>query len=116
MPIYDKNNNVLTPAVGSAVSRPDVIEIKNRLLDGSYHVQAIGDAGTLLDVVAHLTKAEKLVFDNIKRIMDPIRVTFDGRYYVGVIDGELSYERLINTWDPMFTVTFTLLVDEEGVV
>jgi len=116
MPIYDKNDNVLTPAVASALSRPDVIEIKNRTLDGKYHVQSIGEAGTLLDVTAHLTMAEKLVFDGIKRTMDLIKVVFDGRYYLGLIDGELSYERLINTWDPMFTVNFTLMVDEEGVV
>jgi len=116
MPIYDKNDNVLTPAVASALSRPDVIEIKNRLLDGSYHVQSIGTAGTLLDVTAHFTMAEKLAFDIIKRNMSSIRVTFDGRYYTGVIDGELSWERLINTWDPMFTASFALMVDEEGVV
>lgn len=116
MPIYDASDNVLSPAVALALSRPDVIEIKNRTLDGKYHVQSIGTGGTLLEVVAHFTMAEKLVFDNMKREMGLIKVTFDGRYYIGVIDGELSWERLINTWEPMFTCSFSLMVDEEGVV
>lgn len=116
MPIYDVNNNVVSPAVGSAVSRPNVIEILNRTLNGKYHLQMIGEGATMLDVVAHFTMAEKLVFDTIKKTGSTIRVTFDGRYYVGVVGEEPSYERIANTWDPMFTITFTLYVEEEGVV
>lgn len=116
MPIYDSNNTIITKAVRSALSRPDVIMIKNRTLDGKYHIQSIGQGGTMVDVEANFTMSEKMVFDNLKRTVSMIKVTFDGRYYTGVIDGEPNYNRIASTSGPMFTVTFTLLVQSEGVV
>ena len=114
--IYDVNNTIVTKAVQSALSHPDVLEIKNRTLDGKWHIQTIGSGGTILDVTAHFTMAEKLVFDTIKKNTATIKVVFDGRYYNGIIDGDLSYERIPSADKPMFTSSFTLLVQSEGVV
>lgn len=116
MPIYDSNNEVLTEIVSSATSKPDVIEIVNRDFDGGYHVQTIGESGTKLDVVAYFTKSKKLLVDAIKRTSSNIKVTFDGRYYIGVIEGELSWSRIANQDDPYFGLQFTLLVETEGVL
>ena len=112
--IYDVDGNVLTKVVQSALSRPDLIEIKNRTLDGKYHVQSIGSGGTVVDVKAYLTMDEKLVFDNKKRNSNYIVVVFDGWSYSGPIDGELSYERIASFGNkPMFAVSFSLLVEFE---
>ena len=116
MPIYDVNNTLITKAVGSAISRPDVILIKNRTLDGKYHIQSIGQGATVVDVEAHLTMAQKLTFDAIKKTVGTIKVEFDGRYYIGVVDGDPNYTRLASTSGPMFAISFTLLVQSEGVV
>jgi len=115
-PIYDENSNVISPAVQQALARPDVIEIKNRTLDGKYHLQTIGTGGTIVEVVAHFTKAEKLLFDAVKRNSGLLTVNFDGSYYIGFVDGEPSYERLPNADEAMFTISFTLLVESEGVL
>lgn len=115
MAIYDKNNSLLTEVVSSATSKPDVIEIVNRSLDGAYHVQTIGTAGTKVDVVAYFTKAQKALFDEIKRTSDSIKVVFDGQYYIGVIEGELSWNRYPNQGDVWFGTEFTLMVESEGV-
>jgi len=116
MPIYDKNDNVISNAVQKVLSHPDVVEIKNRTLDGKYHIQTIGTSGTIADVSAYFTPAEKLLFDEIKRRSAPLTVTFDGRYYTGLIDGEPSYDRLPASNAVMFAISFSLLVETEGVI
>jgi len=116
MPIYDKNSVLLTEIVSSATYKPDVIEIVNRTLDGSYHIQTIGSAGGKVDVIAYFDHVNKLLLDTIKSTGDTIRVIFDGRYYVGLIEGELSWNRLGNQDDPIFGTQFNLLVTSQGVI
>lgn len=116
MPIYDKNDVLLTEIVSSATAKPDVIEIVNRTLDGSYHIQTIGSNGTKVDVIAYMDHANKLLLDAIKSTGNTIKVVFDGRYYVGLIEGELTWNRLANQDAPMFGTQFNLLVTSQGVI
>jgi len=116
MPIYNKNNELITEVVSSATSKPDVIEIVNRTLDGSYHIQTIGTAGIKVDVIAYFTSNGKQILDGIKKVSDKIKVVFDGQYYIGLIDGELTWNRIPNQSDTWFGTQFTLLVESEGVV
>lgn len=115
MGIYDQNGNLITELIQTATSRPDVVEIKNRLLDGSYHVQTIGEGGTLLDVEAHFTKEQKDTFDLIKRTMSEMKVIFDGKYYKGLIDGQPTPTRKRFADAVMYGINFTLMVNDEGV-
>lgn len=114
--IYDKDNNLITHLVDTAHSYPDIIEVKNRTLDGQWHIQTIGDAATLLDVKVHLKSNEKMLLDYIKSTSDLLKVVFDGRYYIGLIDGKIDYERHKFAEHPMFGASFTLLVRGEGVI
>jgi len=52
--------------------------------------------------------------DAIKGTGDLLKVIFDGRYYIGLIDGKVDYERRKFTEHPMFGASFTVLVREEG--
>ena len=112
--IYDKNNNVITNLVDTALSHPDIVEVKNRTLDGQWHIQTIGTGATIVNVQAHLKLSEKNTLDSIKRNTDFIKVIFDGKYYIGLIDGKIDYDRRKFTDYPMFSTSFTLLVTEEG--
>ena len=112
--LYDKNNVLITKLIDTAVSSPDVIEVKNRTLDGRWHIQSIGVAATVLVVKANLKFEEKNRLDAIKRTSDLLKVIFDGRYYIGLIDGKVDYEYRKFTEHPMFGTTFTVLVREEG--
>lgn len=119
MSIYNASNVLITPGVQSAVSRPDVIEVQSRLLDGKYFIQTVGTGGTLLDVTAHFTMAQKMAFDTVKRLTSTIRVVFDGRYYTGIVSGQPTITRNTSTYgvedEPIFTISFVLLVETEGV-
>lgn len=113
MPIYDKNGMVIAKSVFKALAKPDIVEIKNRTLDGLYHIQTIGTGGTSVDVTAYIEPQEKILLDTIKRRSAPIMVVFCDESYVGVIDGGLSYDRLSASNALMFAVTFTLLTSQE---
>lgn len=112
--IYDKNDVLITRLIDSAIATPDVIEVRNRTLDGQWHIQSIGTSATTLSVKAHLKLNEKDQLDAIKRLSDTLKVIFDGRYYIGLIDGKVDYARRKFTEYPMFDATFTVLVREEG--
>lgn len=116
MSLYDKNGNLITKLVQTATSRPDGIEIVNKTLDGKFHVQTVGESATLLDVVVHITKDEKQIFDTHKREMSEVKVIFDGMYYIGLIQGTPNSNRKRFAEMPMWEVTFTMMVNEEGVV
>ena len=112
--IYDKNDVLITKLVDTALSYPDVIEVKNRTLDGNWHIQTIGEGATVLSVKAHLTLSEKNIMDNLHRTTDLFKVIFDGKYYIGFLDGKPDYDRQKFSSYPMFGCTFTQMVREEG--
>lgn len=112
----DRFLRTLTPNIRTAMSRPDVVEVKNRTLDGQWHVQTIGDGATVLDVETTFTMEQKIIFDDLKKKMVPIKIIFDGFYYEGVVEGVPGYQRTKYTTGPMFSVSFVLLVNNEGVV
>ena len=112
--LYDKNNVLITRLVDSAVSYPDVIEVKNRTLDGQWHIQQIGTSAYILKVKVSLTLAEKKQLDTIKSNSDLLKVIFDGEYFVGLIDGTPDHDRLKFSDGPMFKTSFTMLVREKG--
>ena len=45
--IYDKDDVLITNLVDTALSYPDIIEVKNRTLDGKWHIQTIGAGATI---------------------------------------------------------------------
>lgn len=112
--LYTKTGTLITNLVDNVVTSPDVIEVKNRTLDGQWHVQNVGTAATVANVKATLTLSEKAQLDAIKSISDLVKVIFDGKYYVGLIDGKPDYDRRKFPSGPMFVTSFTVLVREEG--
>lgn len=112
--IYDTHDVLITSLVDTALSYPDIIEIKNRTLDGKWHIQTVGEGATVLSVAAHMKLEGKNIMDGIRRNMEPFKVIFDSKYYIGVFDGKPDFERLKFSDFPMFGVTFNMLVREEG--
>jgi len=114
--LYDSSDTLITKLVQTALSKPDVVEVKNRTLDGKWHIQTIGEGGTILDVKANLTLAEKNILDSLKKTSSPVKVIFDDLWYIGPIDGEIDYTRKPFSEYPIFTTSFTMLVNDEGAV
>lgn len=104
----------LIGVVETAIAKPDVMEVKHKLIGGSYILQQIGEAHTILAVTAHLTMSQKALFDTVKKTGGEVEVIFDNRFYRGYIDEEIEYERLRNLTEPIFKAEFSVLVREEG--
>jgi len=114
--IYDSDDILITKAIQSAFTKTDLKEIKNKTLDGQWHIQTVGTAGITLSVTAKLKLEEKDILDAHKKISAPLKVIFDGKWYTGIIDDEIDYSRESYSEHPMFPTEFTLLVNDEGVV
>lgn len=108
--LYDKSNQVITNYVTAVVPRPDVIDLKNRLLDGKYHLQNIGTAATVVSVSAVVTCAGKVLLDTAKETASQIKVTGNNKYYQGVID-EYSVDPISPVY---YRVNLTILQQTGG--
>jgi len=116
MGLYTKDNVLITELVNSALSKNELIEIKNKTLDGQWHVQMIGSSATTLEVKANLSMDERIIFDDLKAQLAEVKVVFDNFWYMGVVDGSIEYIRTKFTNGPMFETTFTILVNSKGAV
>lgn len=111
--LYDNNDVLITSMVSRVIPSPDVIEVKNRTLDGGYTLQTIGSSAKTVEVSAVVTLAGKNTLDSAKAIAAPIKVTGSGRWHKGVIDGDISPEYLTPN---LYRVTFTILQQSEGAI
>ena len=114
-----QGSTMITPIVRSALSKPEVREVENYTLDGQYHLQTIGTGGSIVDVVAHCTLEQKLLFEQVFRNKSPITVTFDGQWWTGIAARQLQWYFDFNYSDEVgsiYTAQFTLLVQTEGAV
>ena len=109
--LYDSTNVLITEKVTKVIPSPDMVEIKNRTLDGDYNLTTIGTGATKVEVVALVALAGKLKLDNAKKITAPVKVTGSGKYHIGVIDGEIYTEWLK---PDLYRVSLTLLQQSEG--
>jgi hypothetical protein len=116
MSLYDSNNILITHLMTKAMPISESILIKNKTLDGQWHVQTIGSEATSLNVIVNLTLPEKIILDGIKSITGDIKVIFDGFWYIGIISNNIDYDRTKYTSGPMFQATFTMLVSSKGVI
>ena len=106
-----QGNTLITKRIESAVSLPDTIKVEKRLLNGQFHTQIIGTGGTTLNVVVHLSFAQKNLIDEYERTGTPIKVIFDGMYYNGTIKTAPIAERIMRD---KFLVSFTMNVNGQG--
>ncbi len=93
--VYTKDDTLITNTILDA--KPDKVTIKvtNQLLDGSWHVQTIGDPAERL-TVSIITDYEGMELLNDKEsIGEPIKVvtTNPPREWVGIIDAPPGWTR-----------------------
>lgn len=115
--LYDLNNNLICGSIETALDHYDTITIKNRLLNGEYHVQTIGSPLKIFDISLNVDEDERKNINYLQAIGTTVMFKRDGYYYKGLIS-ELP------TWTPKvlgeynqrkYTGTISLMVNEEGV-
>jgi hypothetical protein len=115
--LYDVDNNLITDLVNLVLPHFDAIKIKNRLLNGTYHIQTIGTPVKLMDIECTVSEDGKEAIDNIEALSSPIKLTKEGRYYLGLISDTPQCDPILkaNRATRQYSCKFTLSVNEEGV-
>lgn len=116
--LYHSSDKVINSIVNKALPHLDSIRITNRLLDGTYHVQTIGNAVKMIDVICYVNEYSKEIIDSIAVTGGPIKIVKDDRYYKGVIMESPKCEQIAggSREKRRYQCTFTIAVSEEGVL
>lgn len=72
----------------------DSVQVKNRLLDGSYHVQTIGSPQKYFEfeILSNHNQVDKLNLS--ETIGEELRLIIDDKIYIGYIDEEMDWKRM----------------------
>lgn len=94
------------------------IQIKNKLLDGTDHIQVIGDSSRSISI-GILADEDQCNIINYNQAMG-VKVTFEleDKYYTCLIDARPEWERYSQYYpkasDRYYAATLNLLIQEEG--
>lgn len=114
--LYTDSGTLITRMLVSVVPTPNVITIRNRTLDGRWHIQSIGDASLTVRVQGNLKPDEKDKLDLVYSNSELLYVIFDDKTYRGFIDEQIEYERVPFSEYPIFATSFNMLVVEEDII
>lgn len=92
--------------------------IKNKLLDGTYHIQTIGTPLKYFTFEI-LSSEDQVNYINLgESIGEDFKLIIDDKYYIGKLENEPDWNRLgkryKNITDRSFTTSMIFIVSEEG--
>lgn len=117
--LEDLNNTKLSYGIRDlSPLQYDTIQVKNKLLDGSYHIQTIGEPLKYItfEILSNHNQVDLLNQAEYKG--EELRLIIDDKFYVGMLDSKAEWTRLIlRRGDPintLYTATLQLNISEEG--
>lgn len=113
--LYDSSNVMITNLVRSAMLNPSAIKVRNRLLDGTYHIQTVGGRVDTITVSCYVDKENKDKIDDMYISDEPIKlVRVDkGKYYVGLMNEKEEWSKFSRN---LYETSFNIVVESEGVL
>lgn len=117
--LEDLNNTKLSYGIRDlSPLQYDTIQVKNKLLDGSYHIQTIGEPLKYItfEILSNHNQVDLLNQAEYKG--EELRLIIDDKFYVGMLDSKAEWTRLIlRRGDPintLYTAKLQLNISEEG--
>lgn len=92
--VYDLEMNLISDHIHDAIPGWDSIKIKNRLIDGSYHIQNVGEPARTLNVIISCDRTGVETLDYAEAISKPIKVVVYGKEWTGFIDAPINWQRV----------------------
>ena len=111
--LYTTDGTIITERVTSVIPDYDTIKVVNRLLDGSFHVQTIGQGARICNVALMASETGKETIDIYESTATPVKVTGSGKSYTGIIKDAPDWSLLKPN---LYKASIVLLVSEEGSV
>lgn len=111
--LFDSNNVLITDRINEAILNPEIMKVTNKLLDGTYHIQTIGQRIDIISIKCYVTRDKKEMLDNAYVINELIRLDQMGRYYNGFITNMSQWVMLTRN---VFEINIELVVRSEGII
>lgn len=112
--LYDIEDNLISDLINTAILEPEIIKIKNKLLDGTYHIQSIGSALTIIGITCYVKKTNKEKIDDLYINDEPVKLTKEGKYYIGLISDKPVWSVFTKGTYGLYETKFKIAVSEEG--
>lgn len=114
------DGNIITEKITDYLSYKEIEKIRNKLIDGTYHIQTIGDSPLkIAQLTCILNPTGKALFEDAYVIDEPMRFEYEGNYYQGLLLDKPKWKGIsINLQDnsKLYEVSFDFVVSEEGVI
>mgnify|MGYP001066127894 CR=1 FL=1 len=91
---------LVSDKVTLAKPKQETTEVKNRLLDGSWHIQTVGDPAKSFELEFIVYASMQEIVDDLAARKEALRLHRHGADYIGIIDGNPDWEQLIGSTDP----------------
>lgn len=116
--LYDDSDNLITDKIAESLITPQVIKITNSLLDGTYHIQSIGNAAKNISIACYVYEPGKAKIDNAYITDAHLKLMKDGKFYVGIIIKEPEWKLFLTGTEQkrIYLAKFTMNIQSEGVV
>lgn len=99
------DNTLINCIINQTLPYPDVIKVKQRLLDGTVHNQTIGNPVQMVVVVLYCDFATMELLNTIFAISEPLKLTANGKIYTGTIAEKPAFEVITRNF---YKGTFTI--------
>ncbi len=93
-------DELISDKVTLAKPRQETTEVKNRLLDGSWHIQTVGDPAKSFELEFIVYATAQGTIDALAAGKTPLRLERHGKSHIGIIDGNPDWEQIIGSTDP----------------
>lgn len=93
----DQTGALLSDRVTLAKPIQSTVEVQNRLLDGSWHIQTIGDPALSFEIEFIIPGNRRAELDTLAARKTTLRLERHGEQRLGIISGAIDWEQLIGS-------------------
>lgn len=95
--LVHNTNQLLSDRLPLVTPKQDLTEVTNRLLDGSWHVQTIGDPAHSFELELIIPGNRRAELDTLAARKTLLRLERHGGIHLGIISGAIDWEQLIGS-------------------
>ena len=95
--LIHQSSELISQHLPSVKPLQETIEVKNRLLDGSYLIQTIGDPAKSWEIEFVIPGDRREIVDACAARKTVLRLERQGKTYTGIIDGNVDWEQLVGS-------------------
>src|SRR5660397_133352 len=100
--------------VKEAIISYNNLKVDNRLLDGTFHRQTIGEPLKEYNIKCYLTQSNKDLIDNAYNNSTPITLNWYGYYYTGIIESYPAHTIFLKGNNKIYLSGLKIIAEEEG--